>query len=103
MENRIKTRQLQLFADRVSTHYMLSNQLRRYFSGFATSAGSVTAGWPEKSGVRSAMLSGAQLGQAICCPLEIRFSPQGVFVMLFRLIQTVKPKRRLPHAIMENV
>lgn len=35
MENRIKAQQLQLFADRTSTHWMRSNQLRVYFSAFA--------------------------------------------------------------------
>jgi len=35
MENRIKAQQLELFADRTSTHYMRSNQLRMYFSAFA--------------------------------------------------------------------
>ena len=35
MENRIKARQLELFADRTSTHWMRSNQLRMYFSAFA--------------------------------------------------------------------
>ena len=35
MENRIKEQQLELFADRTSTHGMPSNQLRVYFSVFA--------------------------------------------------------------------
>lgn len=35
MENRIKEQQLDLFADRTSTHYMETNQLRLYFSTFA--------------------------------------------------------------------
>ena len=35
MENRIKEQQLQLFADRTSTHAIDSNQLRLYFSSFA--------------------------------------------------------------------
>ncbi len=35
MENRIKEQQLQLFADRTSTHALDSNQLRLYFSSFA--------------------------------------------------------------------
>lgn len=35
MENRIKEQQLYLFADRTSTHWMASNQLRLYFSSFA--------------------------------------------------------------------
>ncbi len=35
MENRIKEEQLDLFADRTSTHWMASNQLRLWFSAFA--------------------------------------------------------------------
>jgi hypothetical protein len=35
MENRIKEQQLDLFADRTSTHYLSSNQLRLWFSTFA--------------------------------------------------------------------
>ena len=35
MENRIKEQQLDLFADRTSTHYMGSNQLRLWFATFA--------------------------------------------------------------------
>ncbi|PIE52095.1 IS1380 family transposase, partial [Candidatus Fermentibacteria bacterium] len=35
MENRIKEQQLDLFADRTSTHWVSSNQLRLWFSTFA--------------------------------------------------------------------
>lgn len=35
MENRIKEQQLDLFADRTSTHHLYSNQLRLYFASFA--------------------------------------------------------------------
>ena len=35
MENRIKEQQLDLFADRTSTHTMRANQIRLYFSSFA--------------------------------------------------------------------
>src|SRR5271154_5291865 len=35
MENRIKEQQTDLFADRTSTHWMASNQLRLWFSAFA--------------------------------------------------------------------
>ncbi|MGB1258375.1 MAG: IS1380 family transposase [Thiolinea sp.] len=35
MENRIKEQQLDLFADRTSTHHFRSNQLRLYFTSFA--------------------------------------------------------------------
>ena len=34
MENRIKEQQMDLFADRTSTHWMASNQLRLWFSPF---------------------------------------------------------------------
>ena len=35
MENRIKEQQMDLFADRTSTHHMGSNQLRLWFATFA--------------------------------------------------------------------
>ena len=35
MENRIKEQQMDLFADRTSTHWMASNQLRLWFSVIA--------------------------------------------------------------------
>ena len=35
MENRIKEQQLNLFADRTSSHQMRANQLRLYFASFA--------------------------------------------------------------------
>jgi hypothetical protein len=35
MENRIKEQQMDLFADRTSTHWMASKQLRLWFSAFA--------------------------------------------------------------------
>ena len=35
MENRIKEQQLDLFADRTSTHWLSSNQLRLWFSALA--------------------------------------------------------------------
>ncbi len=35
MENRIKEQQMDLFADRTSTHWLASNQLRLWFSAFA--------------------------------------------------------------------
>jgi hypothetical protein len=35
MENRIKEQHLDLFADRTSTHWLASNQLRLWFSAFA--------------------------------------------------------------------
>jgi len=37
MENRIKEQQMDLFADRTSTHWMASNQLRLWFFGLCSS------------------------------------------------------------------
>jgi hypothetical protein len=55
MENRIKEQQLDLFADRTSTHYMDTNQLRLWFSTFA---------YFLLQRLRSLALSGTQLAKA---------------------------------------
>lgn len=55
MENRIKEQQLDLFADRTSTHYMDTNQLRLWFSTFA---------YFLLQRLRSLTLSGTQLAKA---------------------------------------
>jgi Transposase DDE domain group 1 len=45
MENRIKEQQLDLFADRTSTHWIASNQLRLWFSAFAHLLVSTLRAW----------------------------------------------------------
>lgn len=55
MENRIKEQQLDLFADRTSTHYLASNQLRLWFSTFA---------YLLLSQLRARALSGTRLAKA---------------------------------------
>jgi len=55
MENRIKEEQLDLFADRTSTHWKKSNQLRLWFSTFAHLMVSV---------LRAEVLKGTQLARA---------------------------------------
>lgn len=45
MENRIKEQQLDLFADRTSTHWLASNQLRLWFSAFAHLLVSTLRAW----------------------------------------------------------
>ena len=57
MENRIKEQQLNLFADRTSSHQMQANQLRLYFASFA---------YVMMHGLRRLGLVGTELARAQC-------------------------------------
>lgn len=57
MENRIKEQQLDLFADRTSTHTMRANQLRLWFSAFA---------YTLMRRLRSIALQGTRMARATC-------------------------------------
>lgn len=63
MENRIKEQQLDLFADRTSTHYLGSNQLRLWFSTFA---------YLLLDQLRALGLKGTQLAQATARTIRVR-------------------------------
>jgi hypothetical protein len=63
MENRIKEQQLDLFADRTSTHFMDPNQLRLWFSTFA---------YFLMERLRSLALKGTQLAQATAGTIRIK-------------------------------
>ena len=63
MENRIKEQQLGLFADRTSTGWMRSNQLRLYFSSFA---------YILMQRLRQLGLNGTELAQAQCDTIRLR-------------------------------
>jgi len=63
MENRIKEQQLGLFADRTSTAWMRSNQLRLYFSSFA---------YIMMQTLRRLGLQGTELAQAQCDTIRLR-------------------------------
>jgi hypothetical protein len=63
MENRIKEQQLGLFADRTSTAWMRSNQLRLYFSSFAYIMMQTLRRWG---------LEGTELAQAQCDTIRLR-------------------------------
>jgi hypothetical protein len=63
MENRIKEQQLDLFADRTSTHYMATNQLRLWFSTFA---------YFLLQRLRSLTLSGTQLATATAGTIRLK-------------------------------
>ena len=55
MENRIKEQQLDLFADRTSTHWMASNQLRLWFSAFAHLLISTLRAWVLRGRARTGL------------------------------------------------
>jgi len=63
MENRIKEQQLGLFADRTSTAWMRSNQLRLYFSSFA---------YILMQRLRRLGLEGTELAQAQCATIRLK-------------------------------
>jgi hypothetical protein len=63
MENRIKEQQLGLFADRTSTAWMRSNQLRLYFSSFA---------YILVQRLRQLGLRGTELAQAQCETIRLK-------------------------------
>ena len=63
VENRIKEQQLALFADRTSTEWMRSNQLRLYFSTFA---------YQLMQGLRRLGLKGTEMEQAQCQTIRVK-------------------------------
>jgi hypothetical protein len=79
MENRIKEAQLDLFADRTSTHWMASNQLRLWFSAFAHLLLSV---------LRAEVLRGTELAQATIGQIRLK---------LFKIAARVKISCRRIH------
>ena len=79
MENRIKEAQADLFADRTSTHWMASNQLRLWFSAFAHLLLSV---------LRAEVLQGTDLAQATIGQIRLK---------LFKIAARVKISCRRIH------
>ena len=70
MENRIKEQQLDLFADRTSTHTMRANQLRLWFSTFAYALVATLRRIALK-GTRLASAMRSQIG--VACGVRLRF------------------------------
>jgi hypothetical protein len=71
MENRIKEQQLDLFADRTSTHTLYANQLRLYFSSFA---------YVLECALRRLGLHGTELEHAQCGTIRTRLLKVGAQV-----------------------
>lgn len=79
MENRIKEQQQDLFADRTSSHWMASNQLRLWFSAFAHLMLSV---------LRAQILSGTELESATLGQIRLK---------LFKIAAKIKVSCRRIH------
>jgi hypothetical protein len=73
MENRIKEQQLGLFADRTSTSWMRSNQLRLYFSSFA---------YILMHGLRRLGLQGTELAKAQCDTIRLKLFKIGAQIQV---------------------
>jgi len=73
MENRIKEQQLGLFADRTSTSWMRSNQLRLYFSSFA---------YILMHTLRRLGLAGTELAKAQCDTIRLKLFKIGAQIQV---------------------
>lgn len=73
MENRIKEQQLDLFADRTSTHTMRANQLRLWFSSFA---------YLLVNTMRREALKGTRLAKSTCGTIRLKLFKLGAHVKI---------------------
>jgi hypothetical protein len=73
MENRIKECQLDLFADRTSSHTMRANQLRLWFASFA---------YVLMSALRRVGLAGTRLADATCGTIRLKLLKIGALVKI---------------------
>jgi hypothetical protein len=73
MENRIKEQQLSLFADRTSTAYLRSNQLRLYLSSFA---------YCLMQALRRLGLAGTEMARAQCTTIRLKLLKMGAQIRI---------------------
>jgi len=73
MENRIKEQQLDLFADRTSTSWLHSNQIRLYLSSIA---------YCVVAALRRVALAGTEMAQAQCGTIRLRLLKIGARVRI---------------------
>jgi hypothetical protein len=73
MENRIKEQQLYMFADRTSTHWMASNQLRLYFASFA---------YVVMETLRRLALIGTEMAKAQCHTIRLKLFKIGAQIRI---------------------
>ncbi len=73
MENRIKEQQLDLFADRTSTAFLRSNQIRLYFSSFA---------YLLVQALRRLGLKGTEMARAQCGTIRLKLLKIGAQIRI---------------------
>ena len=73
MENRIKEQQLDLFADRTSSHTLRANQLRLWFASFA---------YVLMSGIRRMALQGTRMAKSTCGSIRLKLFKIGAQMTL---------------------
>ena len=99
MENRIKEQQLDLFADRTSSHAMAANQLRLYFSSFAY----IVVQTLRRVGLKGTSLAKAQCGtirlKLFKFAARIRVSVRRVWIAFSQSY----PEQRLFEQVLGNV
>ncbi len=89
MENRIKEQQLDLFADRTSTHGMSSNQLRLYFSSWA---------YIVLETLRRLGLVGTELARAQCGTIRLKLLKVGAQIRVSVRKVWISWSESYPHA-----
>jgi len=99
MENRIKEQQLQLFADRTSTHWLKSNQLRLWLSSVA---------YVLINELRRVGLAGTEMAQAQCQTIRLKLFKIGaqIKVSVRRVMVSLAsgyPYRELFEQIYQNL
>ncbi len=99
MENRIKEQQLDLFADRTSSHTMRANQLRAYFSAFA----GVVIQIIRTFGLKATRLARAQAGTIRTRLLKIAGSVRVTTRKIWISLSSVYPWRELFIRVARNL
>ncbi|MCL5966723.1 MAG: IS1380 family transposase [Deltaproteobacteria bacterium] len=99
MENRIKEQQLALFADRTSTAYLRSNQLRLYLSSFA---------YCLMQALRRLGLAGTEMAKAQCGTIRLRLLKIGAQIRItvrkvWLHLSTGHPGAALFGAVYQNI
>jgi len=89
MENRIKEQQLDLFADRTSTHGMCSNQLRLYFSSWA---------YIVLETLRRVGLVGTEIAKAQCGTIRLKLLKIGAQIRVSVRKVWISWSENYPHA-----
>ena len=99
MENGIKERQIDLFADRTSAHLMRANQLRAYFSAFA----GVLIRIIRQFGLKATGMEQTQAGTIRTRLLKIAGAVRVTTRKIWVSLSSLYPWRQLFHRVVQNL